>query len=943
MTHPDPAAAQSADLDALIDDLWNARYGDPRFGHENFAAFPSLIARADEIGDPYWRFIVRLEAANSAAWDGTLADQVTLVAWLLRSLDRDGTELGLEERSLDDLHRVLAEVVETITGLPELGLDHAAAIVDDWERRVRGTDYESPAHAAAARAQIARHRGDRTEALRLLDSVTDFRSPAHTCPRGVRTAMAEIYVALGEHDRAVALIEPDLVDDGTGCNFFPAETHVGLLVPYAVAGRRDDVARGVAAVERTFTGYAVTESLTSAMTALLQIGDLERAHAIAVDRYQSLDKAFSAGARAQRAAVLSAVFASSAAVDPDGVLAERPDPRRQAAVRPLGEVAAELAAIARDDARAFDTRNANTVVSDQIEELLALRAVVDPAERLKAIADRSAEELLSGLTVFGPVSERRAAACAAALGDRLDELSDRSRVRARIVLASMLRATDPVAAVRELRDEAAAARDSYPAMAAQAELMADMTAVAVGTQEPENILAAPAADPSWSALSQASYHRILAASVASVDLARADAELAAGLRVLAAAERGEVPLADPGRAGRDARFDAAGLEVALNLLAASIYFESGRPGDEYVDAALVAARRMTSLASTPDERLESQTELSGALSFAARLQAVSDLGAARRLMDECVANARYAGRGVMLQQRAEVAAAMGDLDTAVEDHEQAIAVWTVEGLDHAADGAVLDLAHAQLLRDDEPRGIIEAVRPVIARMDDRGDAHGVSTGWQMLGRAQIAAGLPEDAVVSFTHVLDGLTGDEHPGYIAQVRQGRAGELMDLDRFAEAIADLEAAAELYAEVGADHEIGDVWRTAAVAAHYGGDQPAAQAYLERADQLYASLGSDDGAIEYKRARLDLSRADVIRNDHPARASELLRDVVERGRVANWIDVAVSGLHLSALVAMQSEDREGREQARRFVDDGLLLDPEHPGLHDLDEFLREGDFDS
>ena len=149
--------------------------------------------------------------------------------------------------------------------------------------------------------------------------------------------------------------------------------------------------------------------------------------------------------------------------------------------RSLPQVDPELAEIAREDARAFDTRNANTVVSDQIEEFLALRAVVDPAERLKAIADRSAEEQLSGLTVFGPVSERRADACAAALTDRLDELSDRSRVRARIVLASMLRATDPVAAVRELRDEAAAARDSYPAMAAQAELMADMTAVAVGT------------------------------------------------------------------------------------------------------------------------------------------------------------------------------------------------------------------------------------------------------------------------------------------------------------------------------------------------------------------------------------------------------------------------------------------------------------------------------
>ncbi|MBM7365664.1 hypothetical protein [Gordonia hydrophobica] len=942
MSHPDTAPTHASDLDRLRADIWNARYGDPRFGHEDFAAFGSLIARADEIGDPYWRFVARLEAATAAAWDGGLADQLTLGVWMMRFLDKHENELALTSDRYLALHRILAELVESITGLPEVSLDQADAIVADWERRVDGTGFASTAHAACSRAQILWHRGDRERALGLLDGITDFRSPAHMCDRGTRSLVATLYAQWGVHERAIAVAEADLVDDGTGCNFFPGESYMGLVESYAQLGRRDDALRGVTELERNYGDLPHSESLTTAMIVLLRLNELDHARRIAMERLTCLDSVATPHDRARRAAALSAVLAAVAASDPDAVITTGDPSGRGSAVRSTADVAADLARTARETARAFDVRNANSMVTEQIEGILALSAVGAPAARLTPIAERTAIELLSGFSAFSSVSDRRASACLDALATKADELTGVDRARMQVVFASNLRRTDPAASVEAMREVAASIRSEFPGMAAQTALMADLTAAELGTVDSPALsdIADPA--PSWSAISQAAYLRIVAAAVGGTDPERAEAAIARALDVLAAADRGELPLSDGVSAStRDRRVDVEAMRVALHLLAASLLLSRERPADEAVNAALLAARQMVRTATHPDQVLESQAELAEALSFAARVQSAQDLRAARHLLDEAVEHARYSQRGAMLQQRAELAVAMDRLNDAVDDHEQAVAVWTVDGAAHAADGAMLDSAHVRLLREDDPRDVIDAVRPVITRMDERGDTRSAMIGWQVLGRAQVAAGLPADAVTSFTTVLQLMAGDEHPGYVAQVRQGRAGELMDLERYAEAVDDLGVAADLYTRIGALFEVGDAYRTAALAAYFGGDGVAASNYLQKAADVYDALDGDPDSAEqvaYKRVRLELARAEIVRHDDPPQAAAILAAAIDRAVAGQWTDLEITGLHLAALVELVSDDDAARERARTLVERGLDLDPDHAGLLDLDDYLDD-----
>ncbi|EGD54868.1 hypothetical protein [Gordonia neofelifaecis] len=921
-------------LETFVNDLWHARYGDPRFGHEDFGPFPALIARADELGDDYWRFVVRLEAAYAGLWSGTGSDVLTLLAWMLRAHDRQAASLDLEPTQMEQFSTTLVDFLESVADLPELSLDQAQHLLDDWVRRVRGSRYESEALVTVVRAKIALHRGDVDEARRLLDGCRDFAPPSGTCEEGARAMFAALYSRCGDHARALELSEPDLVDDGDRCGFFPAETYVALIGAYADAGRREDVVRGAEFIDRIYGEFPGATSHAAAIRALLRVGELRRARELAVERLPHLDRCFTPLDRARLAAALSAVFASVAAVDSDAVVAQRVDRNRPAQARPAADLAVELADVARDIARQFDVRNASDAVSGEIEETLGLRAAGTPDEGVKPVSERSAEELMTGMSVFSIVSSRRAQACAEALAERIGDLSGRTLARARIMLASDLRRTDRPAAVTALREAAAAARPDFPALAAQAELMADAEAAAQGLLDPQLLLQAPDPDPSWSALSQAHYWRFVAVASEPLDAERAGQAVVAGLDTLRRGLSGEIPLVEDQVADRPGAVeaDAQSIAAALHIMAASMRASAGFSPDADIDDALVAARRMVEVASTSDQRLEAHAQLAGVLGFAAQLQSMTDEHAALRLMDAAVDNSRYAQRAPLLAQRAELRiTASDDLDGAVTDQEQAIAVWMVEGLDHQADAALLDLARIQLTRGDDARSIIETVRPVIDRMSERDDDESVAAGLVVLGRAQVAARMPDDAVVSFSRVLDGAADDEYPGYLAQLHQARAGELMDLGRHPEAMADFDSAAELFAEIGAQYDLGEVYRSAALAAHFGGDDGTAQGFLDRADRVYDEL-SVEGPVDFERTRLELARADILRTSAPEEAVTLLRSVVERSRAADWLPLAVNGLNLQALIALETGDDAGRARAWELIGEGLRLDPEHPGLNQL-----------
>ncbi|MFT4085540.1 MAG: hypothetical protein QM658_00035 [Gordonia sp. (in: high G+C Gram-positive bacteria)] len=924
------------ELAALVEDLWRARHADFRFGHEDFSQFPALIARADKLGDPYWRFKARLEAAYAAIWSGTALDVLTLSAWLLRELDQRGDEIGVDEEDLVSLNTTLADFLEYLADVPELSLEQVAALIDDLERRVAGTPYASEALFAAARASLEIHRGDNDAARAVLDAVADFSPPTGTCEEGGRTTIASLYAELGDHARAIALSEPDLIDNGDRCGFFPAETYSGLVTSYAALGKKDLVVRAAESVASVYGEFRGSATPTPALIALLRVDALPQAYDLALSRLPYVGRQFTPLAEARISAAIAATLASQLVADPDLMVLWRDEPNRSSQSRPAVEVVDLLADRAREIAKRYDLRNQNAVVSSEIDEFLALRAEASEADDNgpAPVAQRDAAGLLSGMLAFGPVSPRRCVACADLLRDRLGELSGRDLARARHLLAWDRRREDPMGAIEDLEAAAVATDVEHPAWSAQSRLLAGLAKVEMGLADPESLLEFGPPSPEWTVLAQAGIWRLLAMVVAPLDLDRAEDCVARGLDLLDRADRGELPYRGGEPAAPDgSSAEADGLSLALSLqqLRANLLVAREADPGPAVDAALVLARRAFALASTPDQQMSTQGELTEALSQAARRQLDVDAAGALLLMDEAVENARYAQRGAMLDFRWELRLEAGDVDGAHSDCEQALAVWTVEGMEFEVDEETFHLGRVKLYRGDDPRSVIELVRPAIERMETRGVSESVDIGTQVLAAAQSEAGLAEDSAISFSTLIDGLDGTEHPAYAADLRRRRALEYRSMQRERDAIADFETVAELLTAAGDLAGAADALRNAGLTAHFGELDVDPLSYLDRADELLSEPAG--GPLDFERARLDLARADIIRETDPVSAAPLFASVAERARAANWVPLLLVSLQLGA----EAEIVAGSpERARALVAEGLSIDPDHPGLRNVSEEL-------
>ncbi|MDR2279582.1 MAG: hypothetical protein LBE07_01870 [Gordonia sp. (in: high G+C Gram-positive bacteria)] len=932
--HIDPAIGE------ILDDLWMARHGDPRFGHEDFRPFPSLIARADETGDLDLRVLTRLEGAYSALWAGRTTDVLTLVAWLYRTQDAHGVDFELDDWQVEQFQTTVVDLLDSLTGIPELSLEQSRGITDDWSRRVKGTVYYAPAVEAAVHADIAVHQGRSDEAVRILDGCVDYRPPAGTCGPGTRATVGAVYVAAGAYARAEALSTPDLDGDpAERCGFYPAETYGALIEAWGRAGRRDDVIRAARSLEETYGPVHLYGHIAHAMVALLRVDALADALPMALRHADVVDQCPNPLAAAQLAAALSATFASAADSDADTVVVRR-DEDGVPSPTPASQVAAELADYVRVTAGRFDVRNASNAVSSALEEVLAVRATTalrtKADARVKPIANRTAAELVSGLSAFASSSPRRAEQCADALRPRVEELSGRTRVRARHMLAWDRRRTDPDAAVEELRAAADASRSDYPAWSAQSDLLAALLEVHSGGGSPELLVGWRDADPEWSAGARANFARLLGMALAPFDPTRALAAVDEGLGVLDRVDAGEIPLLDDPEAlaatgSVDA--DAAASRSALHRLRVDVLGELARGSDGFdpsreVDAALVAARRAADLASDADQGLLYRSELVGALQLAAGVAARTDGAAALLLLGEAETVARYSLLAEVLASRSALRLDLDDIDVARDDAERALAVWMVEGDDGAADIARFDLGHIMLMREEDPLAVIELVESAVATMEARGDVGAQMQGMQVLARAQSAAGRSGDSVESYTRVIDAYT-DHVPQVVqAQLHAARAVEHADQQQFPEALADLDAAVAWYSESGAGFDAADCLRTAALTAYFAGDHDGADAYLARADQAYEELATG-APVDFERARLDFARADIVRVSDPERSTALLRDVAARSRAANWIGLLVPVLHLSATIAA---DDGHTADALALVQEALRHAPDHPALLDL-----------
>ncbi|WLP88858.1 hypothetical protein [Gordonia sp. NB41Y] len=918
------------ELERLQRDLWEARHGHGGPGEHDFTPYPSLIARADALGDRRTMFTARLDAAMAAASWGPSVDQLTLVAWMLADLDARGPELRLHEYEMFEVYVNLADVVMNAIELPAMGFDQIRALVADWTVRATAGGYDPSAVEAYVEAEIALHQGDPGRAVEIMEPMLGTPPPPGFCDDWIEACLTRYYAEAGRDHDAVSLGEGGLADNGNRCGFFPAEPSYPLVGPYARAGRRDDVVTAVRAVDRVWRHPAMIGRAAESLIGLLHVDELATAHQLVLRHLDRIDEAFSPMTELQQATAIGAVFASVAAIDPDSVVAQRISPSQPARVRPVGELADEFATRARELAQRFDIRNRTTAISDRTERLLAVRGGGYPESEVVPVARRDAAGLLSGMFVFRPVSERRAEQCAELLRDKLSDLTELERVRAEQALAWDRRRTDPDLSVAELRTAAErASAIGRPHWAMQSRLLAD--ALEVDLSAGSSLPAADAVpDPGWEPERQANIWNIRAMLISGTDTSAAIATLDRGLAVLA----------DPDAAVRlregagSPVADSWMLKATMHRARANLRGSQDLEFADDADAAVSAARRAVASATGSDQRMEARAELVEALRLASADQQQRDPAGVEPLLDEALTHSRYVQRAEVLMHRYEIRLAAGDLGGAVDDAEHARAVLTVEGLAHTADSVALDLAGVMVERGDDAQSVIDIVGPVTDRMTALGDDYHADRGRRVMATAQSRAGLHAEAAMTVTAVLETLPPDSPEDDRARLLRFRADERDAVDDAPAAIVDYLAAADVFEAIGAVVDAVDALRRAAMASHTLHDVAVAEAHLARAGRLLAVL-PDGPETVYTRAQVDIAAADLRAAEDPDGARVLLAAALEAARHNGWIPLVVAACASAAWVEYQQDDRQAAD-AR--IAEGLSYAPDDSTLLDMRTFIGE-----
>ncbi|MFT3716596.1 MAG: hypothetical protein QM774_11830 [Gordonia sp. (in: high G+C Gram-positive bacteria)] len=551
------------------------------------------------------------------------------------------------------------------------------------------------------------------------------------------------------------------------------------------------------------------------------------------------------------------------------------------------------------------------------------------------IEQRTTSELVSGAVAYQTVSPTRAVECAELLAEHLDELDGAELARGRRMVAWNRRFDDPEGAARDLHALADDIRDEFPAWAAQSEMIADALTVELEQADPAIMLEYGPADESWPRIPRAGYERNLAAAVAPLDVEKAREAVDRGLAALDADGPTSYPEPDGSVHGSD-ESDAAGMESGLRLFRAQILAATGEDPRPEIDKAIFAARRSTACATTPDQEMATRAEIVQALRMSSSQRAETDPGAALAELNQAVGMAAHEQLGETLGQRLQIYAALGDVDNALDDAEQAAALWRVEGLENLSDAMNLDVARLKLMRGDDPQEVLDLVGPIRTRMIAREDQGGATDALVLQARALGEAGRPDESVAAFSELIDGLTGEEHPGYVAQLHDARGLEFWKLERPAEAAADLEAASAGFADAGDPYLAAGSAVNQALTSHVAGDSPAALRALDRADELY-DVVAQQNPVDVERAQLHMARADVLRESDPQRSQALLDSVIARAQDPEWTPIRSAALHLKAVHALNDGDVE---KAHDLVQAGLESDPEHPGLQELHQVLHGED---
>ncbi|GAB3847623.1 hypothetical protein GCM10029963_29390 [Micromonospora andamanensis] len=272
---------------------------------------------------------------------------------------------GLDD---DTRRRYLRYAVEALLGTPRIGLDQARGVLDGL------ADEVNAALAAQLRCRIADHVGDEPAARRWLARWRDGApDPAAGCPDCLPVRQAELLAGWGDWAAALDLLDP-LLDAPAGCTAQPEAALAAALLPWLRAGHPQRAGRAHVRAYRRHRaepdgfGYLATHLRFCALG-----GYLERGVEIVVEQLPRLDQPHEDLSVMEFAAAGALVCALAGETAADRVVRRPAYGGRPAAEVTVGQLGAELLAVATTLAGSFDARNGTGHQSGRMAAWLAER------------------------------------------------------------------------------------------------------------------------------------------------------------------------------------------------------------------------------------------------------------------------------------------------------------------------------------------------------------------------------------------------------------------------------------------------------------------------------------------------------------------------------------------------------------------------------------------
>lgn len=824
----------------------------------------SVATRLGGFDNEYWTRLYLIDSAYHVPNDPSL---LTHYSWLRRALDTAGERLDEEDRRsvLWRLKWALTQVV----GTPEIPLETARATIDDVEGAFR-------AHGAALRpihqhrAALADEIGERAEAGAHLDrwvaASRDDVSDCHACECREQARL----VADGDPERALTLIQP-VVDGSLTCGEEPQSCLAYAAEWHTRLGQRQEAA---AAYQRGWRLSAsdpkAADAVGRQLVALTRIGNVDRAVDHLLPRLEWLPDLTDPGERevflAAGAFVLT--VAEAAGLAPAEING-----------RPVTEVAADLRSQAYAVAAAFDRRNGSQVHTQRVDALLDVAKVshepVLPPLRL-AVAGEGA----------GSASDPEAAALpmpsgvtahAKALRERIDalDIDVEPDVQAWLAHRGALRAQ---AGPGEWGDVAFLDRiaAAHQPPARRDELLADALAAAER------------------AVDQTQRLRVLVDQAVAQGV-EPDSGEAAAVATLAEALDTSGALEDAGAAWLAIARHTAGPALAEYDRAAELFGRAARPWRQ----ALVLLE---------GARGEADPALIAARIDAAQAHAGSGAPATLQVL--------------ILDARSRLAAAQGDLDTAIDLASRAV--------DLAGDlpvrVPVRDLL-ADLLVDDSRWDELEPVARLLVRdAQQRRDPVLLALAQRYLGVALVELGSFAEAAELLEASLARATQDL-PHLVGPIGWALGNALSALGEPGGARTAYTAAAVNFEATGRPGETGHAQFRAGSAAWDAGDAEAAAAHFDAA-AAHARQAGDAGLLSgalRQLAALRVEAGELVEgvadlDAIPAVVTEFARSIGDED-AQEWTDRLSLGIaRQGAAMLAEGGDAAGAAQRLRRVEAGL-----------------------